>query len=261
MSDPDKRSRGGAEPPLSLDRRRAPRSRGPAPVTLIASVIILIVAAGAILWLYRGGVKSPNGAPPTVSAPAGQDRTAAPAQAQAPDASAGLSVYKDTGASAVPPAFTPAPEEPSARAPVVTPEAATPRVQPETPGLPATPAASAASAPAKPKGVDAIGDLLDKSAHVAKKAKVVGVAPAQASSGMAEVQIGAFSSQAQADQGWSAAAEAAPGAMAGRGKKVATVLKDGRTLYRTSITGFSSKESAQALCARLQAAGRTCFVR
>jgi cell division septation protein DedD len=49
--------------------------------------------------------------------------------------------------------------------------------------------------------------------------------------------------------------------MAGKGKKVVTVAKDGATLYRTSITGFASREEAQALCAKLQGAGKTCFVR
>ena len=90
--------------------------------------------------------------------------------------------------------------------------------------------------------------------------------PAKASpgpepSGTAVVQIGAFSSSLQADQGWNAAAGVAPAAMAGKGKKVVTVAKDGTTLYRTSITGFATRQEAQALCAKLQAAGRNCFVR
>jgi cell division protein FtsN len=75
------------------------------------------------------------------------------------------------------------------------------------------------------------------------------------------VQIGAFSSAQQADEGWNAVAGIAPAAMAGKGKKVVTVAKDGATLYRTSITGFASREEAQSLCAKLQAAGKTCFVR
>jgi hypothetical protein len=74
------------------------------------------------------------------------------------------------------------------------------------------------------------------------------------------VQIGAFSSEALADKEWSKAAAVAPGVMAGKGKRVVAVTKDGATLYRTSITGFESRDEAQALCGRLQAAGATCFV-
>jgi hypothetical protein len=33
------------------------------------------------------------------------------------------------------------------------------------------------------------------------------------------------------------------------------------TLYRTFITGFVSRDAAQALCARLQAAHKDCIVR
>ena len=76
------------------------------------------------------------------------------------------------------------------------------------------------------------------------------------------VQIGAFSSQALADKSWNSVAGIVPGSMAGKGKKVASVTKaDGTTLYRTAITGFDSRADAQAMCAKLSAAGRTCFVR
>jgi hypothetical protein len=239
-------------------------------VTLIVSVLILAVVVGGVLWLYRGGVKGGDGSPPTVSAPAGADRTAAPAQTTPPDASAGLSIYKDNGAPAAgPPTFAPPPEQPGAR--------------PAPPAPSAAPAAPpVAPVAAKAKSGDEIGDLLDKpSAAPAKAPKPfpttkppaekptkppVAKTPAAAAdappaAGAAEVQIGAFSTRAQADQGWGAAAAAAPGGMAGRGKKVEEISKDGKTLYRTSITGFTSRESAQALCARLQAAGRSCFVR
>ena len=50
--------------------------------------------------------------------------------------------------------------------------------------------------------------------------------------------------------------------MAGKGKQVRERRReDGATLYRATITGFGSREQAQALCAKLQAAGRSCFVR
>jgi cell division protein FtsN len=83
-----------------------------------------------------------------------------------------------------------------------------------------------------------------------------------AAAGSFAVQIGAFSSQNLADKGWSSAAGLAPSATAGKGKRVAQITKsDGTTLYRAAITGFDSREEAQAVCAKLVAAGRACFVR
>ncbi|RYF94726.1 MAG: SPOR domain-containing protein, partial [Caulobacteraceae bacterium] len=90
------------------------------------------------------------------------------------------------------------------------------------------------------------------------------VAPApaaKATSGSYLVQIGAFSSASLADKGWNDAAALAPGAAAGKGKKVETVESGGKTLYRTSVTGFGDKAAAQAFCDRLKAAGKSCFVR
>ncbi|HWA60698.1 MAG TPA: SPOR domain-containing protein, partial [Caulobacteraceae bacterium] len=85
--------------------------------------------------------------------------------------------------------------------------------------------------------------------------------PAAPAAGGAYVQIGAFSSQGLADKGWNDAARIAPAAMAGKGKHVEQVARDGGVLYRTSITGFASKEEASALCDKLKAAGKSCFVR
>ncbi|HEX7758357.1 MAG TPA: SPOR domain-containing protein, partial [Caulobacteraceae bacterium] len=115
-------------------------------------------------------------------------------------------------------------------------------VKPATPAKPVPP----------PKSIAAILDD-----------KAVRTAPAAAlpKGGAAFVQIGAFSSQALAEKGWNDAARIAPGAMAGKGKHVEPVAKDGGTLYRTAITGFASKDEARALCDKLKAAGKTCFVR
>ncbi|MDB5482739.1 MAG: hypothetical protein JWO83_3792, partial [Caulobacteraceae bacterium] len=59
MSYPDRRDdRVSAEPPLTLDdRRRTPRGRGPAPVTLIVSVLLLAAVAGGVFYMYRSGVR------------------------------------------------------------------------------------------------------------------------------------------------------------------------------------------------------------
>ena len=96
----------------------------------------------------------------------------------------------------------------------------------------------------------------------AAPAKAAAAAPAPAAKhGVAAVQIGAFSSQALADKGWSDAAAVAPGAAAGKGKSVEKVEKDGHTLFRTQVTGFASRADATAFCAKLKAATKACFVK
>ena len=110
---------------------------------------------------------------------------------------------------------------------------------------------------ATPKRVDAAPTA------AAKHQATVSTVPAKHATpaGGYVVQIGAFSSPALADREWSSAAGLASGAMAGKGKRVAQITKDGATLYRTAITGFDTREQAQAVCAKLAAAGRACFVR
>jgi cell division protein FtsN len=256
MSYPDRRD---AEPPLTLDdRRRGPRSRGPAPVTLIVSVLLLAVVAGGVFFMYRSGVRGAGQPPQPLGAPLGDVRAPAPPQAQTPDAAAGLTISKDDpNASARAPTLAPPPEEPL-------PEQAAATANPSAPPPPAP------SAKPADKG-DAIDRLITeasktkatptKDAAKAAAAKDVASDAANDSGGPAVVQIGAFSSESLADKEWSKAAAVAPGAMAGKGKRVVAVTKDGSTLYRTAITGFASREQAQSLCERLQAAGASCFVR
>lgn len=291
MSDPHRRSpRDDDDEPLRFDDRRGddrrshrPRRRGgPAPVTLILSLLVLGGVGGGVFYMYRAGARGSNDAPQPVGAPLRDVRTAAPPQAQAADPAAGLSIYKDDPNASVPPAFVPAPEQPTARPGVATPP----------PPVPTEAAASVpVVSPVKPKASVAspmsVDDILDPPAkHLAAKPKtmkpvpdpsdVVAVKPVAIKSaaakpdvakpvvakpGPAIVQIGAFSSETLADRAWSAAAAIAPGAMAGKGKRVVPLEKDGATLYRTAITGFASHDSAAALCDKLKAAGRSCFVR
>jgi cell division protein FtsN len=225
-------------------------------VTLILSVLVLVVAGAGVFWLYRSGTRGAGDAPQPVGAPLRDVRVAAPPQSEPPNPAAGLSIYKDTGAAPPAPTFAPTPEQP------------TPRPTEAAPKASASTSAQAAAAPAEAQrktaaqsaGADPLGALIDRSTRPEAKAAAKPVKVAEAT-GAAEIQIGAFSSQTQADQGWSAAAAAAPGPLAGKGKKVVPLDHDGATLYRTYITGFASREAAQAACDRLKAAGRTCFVR
>jgi hypothetical protein len=62
------------------------------------------------------------------------------------------------------------------------------------------------------------------------------------------------------DKGWSDVA-----ALARRrrqeGRRVEALSRDGKTLYRTYVTGFAGRDGAQAFCDRLKAAGKACFVK
>ena len=242
--------------PLTFDSRQPVRSGGPAPVTLVLSLLLLAVIGAGVFFLYKGGMRGASDAPQPVGTPIAEVRTAAPAEPQSTEPGAGLSIYKDTTG----PANTVAP------APVFAPPPETPLPRPTSAAAPIpapTTAATASTAPTKaaaptPKAAAAVAVASETPPPSAPV-----IAPAKSGTPTAEavVQIGAFSSAQQADEGWNAAAEIAPATMAGKGKKVVTVAKGGATLYRTSITGFASREEAQALCAKLQAAGKTCFVR
>lgn len=264
-----------SEPPLAFDARRPVRGAGPAPVTLIVSVVILVAAAGAAFFVYRGGVRGANDAPQPVGAPVRDVKTAPPPEAQPADPAAGLSVYKDDtpGAPAATPTFAPPPEAPGPRpapqavaphpAQPVTAQPIAPVATAQAPGVkPVSPPAAPAKPAAKPAPKTIASILDDKSARNAPVPVARPAAkPAAAPAGGTFVQIGAYSSQALAEKGWNDAARIAPGAMAGKGKHVEPVAKDGSTLYRTAITGFASKAEANALCDKLKAAGKTCFVR
>jgi hypothetical protein len=258
MTDTDRRfDRQGAEPPLTFDTRRRPRARGPAPVTLIVSVLVLALVAGAVAYMYRAGPRQAVDAP-RPAAPAPRD-VRAPA-ARSPEPGDGLTISKEDGAgpakpSAAAPTFAPAPEQPLA--PTASPTAAPP---------PPTEAAVARPAPPSPRAErpDTIGGLIARAdrgpslpARSGARKSVAGEA-----AGPVVLQIGALRSRQLADKVWSEAAAVSPGDMAGKGERVVAIDRDGATLYRTAITGFESRGQALALCDRLRAAGVSpkCFI-
>jgi len=233
--------------PLSFDARRAPGGR-PVPMTLLISGMVLVVLLIGVVYFYRSGVRPAGQPPQVIGAPVGALKAPPPAQEQPSDAAAGLQVYKSETAplskaqSASAPKFTAAPEQP---APRPAPKAAPAPVQ----------ITAAAPAPAAPVSAT------PKPAVKAANPPIAAPAPAAQSSGGAMVQIGAFSSTALADKGWSDTAQALPGAMAGKTKTVQVVEKDGHTFYRTSVGGFASRTEAISFCASLKAAGKSCIVK
>ncbi len=279
------------EEPLALDSRRdrapppPPRRSGPAPVTLIVSLLLLGGVVGGAAWLYRDGARGPSGPPKVVGQSVGQVRTAAPVQAQEADPAAGLSIYKGDPDNVSAPAYVPPPEQPVERA------AATPAPAPAVAATtaPTTPAAKASDKPLtidkiiadsdakpaktkvaaqvakpadKPQKLAADAKPADKPQKLATTAKASDAAKPKAddkAAGPAVVQIGAFSTEDLARKAYQEAA--AKAGASGKAMRLVPIDKNGQTLWRVAMTGFTNKESADAACGRLKAAGRTCFVR
>ena len=226
---------------LAFDDRRPPPRRGPAPVTLIISVLLLLGVAGGVAYLYRDGVRGANGPPQPVGAPLRDVRTVAPPSPQAADPAAGLSIYKDDPNTGAAPKFAPPPEEPVARVA-------------ETPLPAATPAPPP---PAKALTIDKlIAQADDKPAAKTADADDQPKPPVKA-----VVQIGAFSTEDLARAAFHDAARLGGGQMSGKAMLLVPIVKGDATLYRVAATGFTSKEDAQAVCDRLKAGGKSCFVR
>lgn len=264
-----------ADAPLSFDPRQPVRGARPIPFTLILSVLVLAALVAAIFVFYQSGVRQAGEAPQAVGEPISGIKSAAPPEAQPQDPAAGLQIYRsDEGApmETVAPTFTPEPEQPQARptpkvvvtqappiqaAPAATPSAATSQaLKPAIPAAPPAPVQKVTPPPAPVQKVAAAPPAPKPAPAPVKKP-----APEATASGGAAVQIGAVSSTALADKAWNEAVAAAPGLAAGKGKSVQKIEKNGGTLYRTAVTGFASKADAQAFCAKLQASGKSCFVR
>jgi hypothetical protein len=253
--------------PLSFDARQPVRGSRPVPLTLIASGFVLILLVGAIVVFYRSGVREAGQPPATVGQPVEAMKAAPPPEAQPTDPAAGLQIYKSEGGEGAPaaPAFTPPPETPAARpAPVqAAPTAPVQSAQlapaaPASVGLkPAQPVEAPKAAPPKPAAPKPVAAAPAPKPEPAAAPKP---APAPPAAGVS-VQIGAFSSPAQADKGYADAGRIAGIDIAGKAKRVEPIEHNGSTLYRTSVTGFASRTQAAAFCGQLKAAGKSCFVK
>jgi hypothetical protein len=276
--------------PLAFEGREPVRGSRPFPLTLVVSVLVLLGLAAAIFVFYRSGLRHGEEGPQAVGTPVGGIKSPAPPDAQPQDASQGLEIYRSESGQQpqlVPgaPQFTPPPEQPQPRprsgpAVAVTPPATLPPAAASA--QPALRPAQAAPPPAPPPVATAAQAMAKSAPPIAPKTPMASAPPAQAkpapkppeknppekkpaekaaAKGVAAVQIGAVSSEALADRTWNQAVAVAPGLAMGKGKGVEKVEKDGKTLYRTSVTGFSSRADAQAFCDKLKAAGKACFVK
>ena len=266
-----------SEAPLAFDARRSggPGGGRPLPLTLIISAVVLaVIVIALIAFLMRqpdgsGGAKEGQ----TIDAMKSAPETATPVTDPRP----GLQVYTEGQPAPVDPTFTPPPEQPGLRPTMPTqatmPPSATPTAAPVTTTVAAPKTAPRAAADplaaltvaAAPKATPAPVAPAPTPAPVAPKAAPAPVAaapaPKAAPSGPASVQIGAFSTNAQAEKGFNDVAGMFPGQMAGKTKRVEAIQRDGETLLRTSVGGFASRADAEAFCAQLQSRGKTCLVR
>jgi len=129
------------------------------------------------------------------------------------------------------------------------------------------PAASRAPAPFKvatatPKPAVA-RPALGKAVATAAGPKSIDAALASSSqvTGGPVVQIGAFSSAALSDQGYADVSKIMVGQMGGKAKHVMTVDHGGATLFRTWVSGFTTRAQADAFCTALKAHSKPCFVK
>lgn len=275
--------------PLQFDPR-SPASRRPMPMALIASGTLLVVLIAAVAMYYSRGVRGDNEPPRPVGEPVATLKSAPAAGAQPNDPSAGLDVSAPQNVPGKAPSFAAAPEAPQPRPAPAAPQkltvqtlsasdmqksASAPIAAAAAPVAKTPPAKLAVAAPAQAypatvqpaPAVTAAALKPALAAKAAPAAPVAKTAPApvkvatSAPLGGVRVQIGAFSSAALADKGWSDVAALMPGSMTGRAKQVEPVDKGGQTLYRTSVTGFADRASAAAFCDALKVKGKICFVK
>ena len=211
---------------------------GPGAGKLIASVLIGLVAIGLIVgglfWLgdqTRGGGDAGNGAPEVIAAPEG-DYKVKPADP------GGMKVEGEGDT-----AFAAS-------------EGADPKGAIDVNAMPEAPVKAAHKAQPQPQPQPAPAQTAQqKAAPPAPKPEPAPAPAAPAVAGGATVQLGAFSSQAGANNAWKA--------LSGRFKyleplthSVTTTTAGGKTLYRLRASG----PGASNLCGRLRVAGESCVV-
>lgn len=255
--------RGTYTPPtedhLSYDSRRPVPKRDQTPITLIASFIVLVVLLLAVVLFYNSGLNTRKVSDVGDPLTAYKDSNIEEAKPLSDEDLLDPSVNQEAHASGTAPVFANDTEAPQAR------EAAS-AAAPGAPSVnenllpPATQPTQAAPAPAIPAQPAPVATKPAEPVKTAEAKPELKPNPAT-SSGVASVQIGAFSSQAIADREFSALASSYGLFVGGTRKVVEKVDRDGSTFYRTSFSGFASKEKAQQFCNALKSAGKTCFVK
>ena len=271
--------------PLAFDARYSRGSRErPIPMTLIISGVVLLTLVGSLAFFYRGGVRTSGQPPVVVGAPVADTKAPPSAQPESSDPAAGLHVYKaeavpahEGGSTTTAAVLAPGPETAAPRPVAATPvdeaklrpalaNGAAQTVAPAAAPVAAAPkpakvVASAVAAPAGAVEAHAKPTAAAKLAAEAKHPSVAKTDTAEIAVGAPVAQIGAFSSSALAEKGWSDVAVLMPGQMAGKSRKIEMANVNGKTFYRGFVGGFASKAAADSFCASLKAAGKGCIVK
>jgi hypothetical protein len=216
---------------------------GPSALKLIAAVVIALVAIGLVVgglfWLgNRGAGGAADGEAELIEAPDGPYRVA-------PDTPGGMQVEGQGGTAHK----ASEGQQPQGNLSMVVPEAP---VQPQPKAAPGQSGQGQQPAPAaggQPKAAPAQPQQPARPAPSPTPAP----APAPAAASGPAIQLGAFSSQAAAQNAWRAMS-ARFRYLAPLSHSVTPVQANGRTLYRLRASGPGSAD----VCRRLQVAGESC---
>ncbi|HEX8579430.1 MAG TPA: SPOR domain-containing protein [Allosphingosinicella sp.] len=203
---------------------------GPSPLKMIVGVLIALAAIGAVIaglfWLNNrsGGDATASGEPELIRAPGGDYKTK-------PDQAGGMQVEGEGDT-----AFAAS-------------EGADPKGAINTNAVAEAPVTEVpAAGQAQPQQAPA-----PKPEPKAAPATIPAPAPTPAAGGGANVQLGAFSSQASANAAWKAMA-ARFRYLAPLTSSIVPVQSGGKTLYRLRASG----PGAADICGRLRVAGESC---
>jgi cell division septation protein DedD len=237
---------------------------------LIVLALLVLAMFGGVVWLaYTQGVARGRTETPVLTAQNGPARVA-PASSGAEQPYKGFKIYEqpappdedtDTATAASPAQAAPA--APSLKPAVVS---APPTVKPVQAPAAAQKLAVTTPAPpktaAKPPAVATARNL--PPAVPARSPALPAAKPAPAAvpvTGAYVLQVGAYKSQAEADTAWKAYKARHTALLADANDDIQQAdLGEKGIWYRLRITGFASKDVANAMCDRLKADGGACFL-
>jgi len=252
----NERDHGTYSPPtedhLSYETRRQ-ASRDQTPITLIASGIVLVVLLLAVVLFYNSGLNSRKVA--EVGTPVGDYKDAGVEDAK-PLSDEDL---LDPAMGTENPTFAEGAEQPKPREVINEAPAPVAPIKGPLTSETTAPAGVATSSAAAPAPAQAPAQAAQPAAPPVVNASAATAKPA--ASGSAAVQIGAFGSREIADREYNAIASNYGLFLNGTAKSIERIERNGTVLYRTSFSGFASKEKASEFCNVLKSAGKSCFVK
>jgi len=207
---------------------------------VIAALLVLGLVIGGVYWLKNRPGGSAEGDGTLIAAPAGDYKVK-------PDAAGGGMKVEGQGDST----FATS-QGAEAGATIDT------NALPEAPVTGAKPVAPAPAPVAGKAGGTVSASVADAGKMGAKPAKPAVVAPAPVAAGGAQVQLGAFGSEAKANQVWAGLSKRFT-YLAPLTKVIVPVPAESGTVYRLRVNAGTGAQ-ASALCGKLKAAGETCLV-